>query len=67
MPSLSNEVREEIRELVKEIMCIVHTEVDQESDYSEREKNLAWYMIMAQLAAMIITMATSVVQEEEGK
>ena len=65
MPNLSNEIKEEIRELVKEIMCIVHTEVDQEPGYSQREKNLAWYMIMTQLAAMIITMATNVVQEEQ--
>lgn len=64
MPNLSSEVKEDIRELVKEIMCIVHTEVEQEPGYSQREKNLAWYMIMSQIAAMIITMATNVVQEE---
>lgn len=65
MPRMSDEAKEEIQELMKEIMTIAHTEVDQECDYTRREKNFAWYMIMTQVAAWMITTAIAVVQEEE--
>ena len=68
MPNVSDEVKEIIQELMKQIMTIVHTEVDQETGYNQREKNFAWYMIMTQIAAWMISTAISVVQEaEEGE